>query len=164
MRSFCRCFSSRSMSFFPFQEIEAEWLEVPDGEEIKRKHRLERQRGFTGETGWNPSDDICDWARRLLEEESPEMLVARLLEEIDRNTPGVYLLRDDLEKDLARENGRKQKFSPGTPSRRPRAARSSSKTVKLGLAASRDWNVGKVLSGICNALDISGKDMARHTG
>jgi len=142
-------------------EIEAEWLKVPDKEEIKRKHRLERQRGFTGETGGNPSEDIRDWARRLLEEESPEILVARLLEEIDKNTPGGYGLRDDLEKDLSRKSGRKQDFGPTTANRRTRTARSSCKAIRLGLEASRDWNVGRVLSGICNALEISGKDVAR---
>ncbi|MFP4481968.1 MAG: DEAD/DEAH box helicase [Thermovirgaceae bacterium] len=141
--------------------VEAEWLKVPDGEEIKRKHRLKRQRNFTGEDGAEPAEDIRDWARRLLEEESPEMLVSRLLEQIDKNMPGGYELKEELERDLSRKNTQKRNFETSAPKRQKRMSRSSCTAVKLGLLSSKDWNVGRVLSGICNALDVSSKDVAK---
>lgn len=141
--------------------IEARWLKVPDGPDIRNKRREDRQRGFLGEEAGEPSGDVRDWARTLLEQESPEILVSRLLAEIDRNVPGGYELREDLEKELARKDSPRKEFRGVRPERPGRRRKSSGTAVRMALQPSRDWNVGRVLSGICNALDVSGKDVSR---
>ena len=153
--------ASRFRGMLRRTSIEAEWLKVPDGDEIKRKHRFEKQRGFFADTGTDPSEDIRGWARKLLEEESAEALVSRLLEEIDRTVPGGYELRNELEKDLSRKNTGKRDSGSSGPKRRNRVSRGSFTPVRLGLLPSKEWNVGRVLSGICNALDVSSKDVAK---
>ncbi len=141
--------------------VEAEWLKVPDKEEIKLKHRVERQKDFLNESLEEPSEDIRNWARTLLEEESPEVLVSRLLEEIDRSRRGGYELKEELEKEIARKNTRKKDMGSFSQKGPKRAASASCTTVKLGLLPSKEWNVGRVLSGICNALEVSNKDVAK---
>jgi ATP-dependent RNA helicase DeaD len=128
--------------------VEAEWLKVPDKDEIKRKHRVERQKDFLKETLKEPSEDILDWARNLLEE-------------IDSSRRGGYELKEELEKDIARKNTRKKDMGTFSQKGPKRAVRASCTTVRLGLLPSKDWNVGRVLSGICNALDVSNRDVAK---
>ena len=106
-------------------------------------------------------EDLLEWARRLLETEEPEVLVSRLLEKVDSRRPTGYALKEELRREQAHRSSQRER----TPKADDREARVKSRgpatPVRMALKSSREWNVGRVLSGICNALNVSGKDVSR---
>jgi len=137
--------------------VETEWLNVPDGQKIREKRRLEWQRELL-EQEEIPSGDLMKWASHLLEKESPEVIISRLLKEIEGNMPEGYELGEELEKEFARKVSNRKDLK-GRTSTRP--AKGTHTFVRMGLKPSRDWNVGRVLGSICNALDVCGKEVTR---
>ena len=153
----CPSEASKFRAMIRRTSVETEWLNVPDGQKIREKRRLEWHRELL-EGDEIPSEDLMKWASRLLEKESPEVVISRLLKEIEGNMPEGYELGEELEREFARKGSNRRDL-------RDRASTRSTKGfhtfVRLGLKSSRDWNVGRVLGSICNALDVSGKEVTR---
>ncbi|MDI9390511.1 MAG: DEAD/DEAH box helicase [Synergistota bacterium] len=141
--------------------IEVEWLDAPDSEDIRHRQREMEEHILLGGSEDKIGEDLLEWARRLLETEEPEVLVSRLLEKVDSHRPTGYALKEELRREQAHRSSRSERV-PKADDREARVkSRGPATPVRMALKSSREWNVGRVLSGICNALNVSGKDVSR---
>lgn len=141
--------------------IEVEWFDVPDSEDIRYRQREVEEHILLGGSKDEIKDDILEWAQRLLEMEEPEVLVSRLLEKIDSCRPLGYALKEELHREQIQRSSRGKRTTKTGDAKALGRPRGPATSVLMSLKPSMEWNVGRVLSGICNALNVSGQDVSR---
>jgi ATP-dependent RNA helicase DeaD len=144
--------------------IKVDWLPVPDGNEIKKKHRERYDEKLLG--GPVPSsEDVRIWAADLLQKEDAVSLVTRLLYMLNKKVPSGY----DIRKELDKEMNSKDRYEPERD--RKQAVRGGKfrrnegrvTTVTLNMKQKNGWNVGRVLRSVCSALEVDRNEVCRIT-
>lgn len=144
--------------------IKIDWLPVPDGNEIKKKHRESYdEKLLDGPVPVN--EDVRIWAADLLQKEDAVSLVTRLLYMLNKKVPSGY----DIRKALEAEMNSKDRYEPERERRQlgngGKFHRSSGRgtTVTLHMKQKNGWNVGRVLRSVCSALEVDRNEVSRIT-
>ncbi|KUK42581.1 MAG: DEAD/DEAH box helicase domain protein [Thermovirga lienii] len=142
-------------------KVKAEWLDVPDKSEILVMSRYRKQLDLM-EEGHSPTEDFLEWAEELLKETDPTLLVAKLLMEVAKDTPCGYELRNELntERNNLKKVRKGASFDGKSSNAHWNKSKATAKVVKIGLNPSVDWNVGKILGCLCNALGVRSSEVA----
>lgn len=147
-------------------KIKLDWLPVPDGKEIKRKHRKRYEEKIL--QGPVPSnEDVRIWAEDLLEKEDAVSLVTRLLHMVNKKVPSGY----DIQKELQREMDSKDRYESrdrkpvnnNNKKGRVHHNRGRGTTVTLLMKQKNGWNVGRVLRSVCCALEVDRSEVSQIT-
>lgn len=147
-------------------KIKAEWLNVPDSNEITARNRTKYEEKFFKKEN-SISKDIQEWTASLLERNDPFTLVAGLLDLTEKNISKGYDLKADLERDMAQKDhhssrrrneqrdGQRDSQRGGRNTRRDKGT-----VVKFNITDKEEWNPGRVLRSICSSLGVNHKEVA----
>lgn len=149
-------------------KIKVDWLPVPDGNEIKKKHRERYEEKILN--GPVPSnEDVRIWAADLLQREDPVSLVTRLLHIVNKKVPSGYDIQKELKKEMESKDryDSKERDRDRNRNRKPAGkgkthhSRERGTTVTLHMKQKNGWNVGRVLRSVCSALEVDRNEVCQ---
>ncbi len=143
-------------------KIKVEWLPVPDGKEIRIKHRKRYEEKILN--GSVPSsEDVRTWAEDLLEREDAVNLVTRLLNLVNKKVPSGYDIQKELQKEMDSRDPRETREKKPVKNARVHHNRGRGTTVTLLMKQKNGWNVGRVLRSVCCALEVDRNEVSQIT-
>lgn len=147
--------------------MKMEWTPAPDAAEIEGQSRLRFEKTILDNA--LESDEFKTWAEELLSRDDASLLVTGLLAKAYGDQPSGYTIKDDVQFEMDREKGRKDRQTPGRSSARngnaPQKERFRGENMAGGISVrfaegrSDGWEVGPLLGLICRSIGIGREDV-----
>ena len=133
-------------------KVNLTWNPVPDVQSIGQVQREIAEEKLLTVQEAGEGADYLQWAEDLLSRVGAKDLVARLLWTLASKRSSGYNLSPDLEREMRRKTLRPEKDRPLLRSHKGTRPKGTMLRLSKGLADG--WDVGRVLSAVCNSLHV----------